>query len=92
MTYEECKPTWEVAMLVHSNALGNPDAPYNTKKGAQEEIVRAGKLVDTMQGDISDLLERLRPYLDGCKTDRELLRDSLRDILSSTYKRKEERA
>lgn len=77
MTYEECKPTWEVAMLVHSNALGNDSAPYATKRGAQEEIVRAGKLIDTMQGDISDLLTR-----------KEITPEDLSAILFGTYERK----
>lgn len=80
MKYESMKPGWEVAMVIHGQALANQDTPYDTKRGAMDEIVRAGRLVDTMQGDIKDLLARL-------PEEQEVTKLNLSLILSGKYVR-----
>lgn len=50
MTVEtiDMTPTWQFAARIHIAVLQNPDASYEATQGAEEELLRLAKYVDSL--------------------------------------------
>ena len=41
-------PTWEAAVQIFMAVLANPDASYEARRDAQDELLRLGRIVDSI--------------------------------------------
>lgn len=41
-------PTWEAAVQIYLMVLANPDASFEARRGAQDELLRLGRIVDSI--------------------------------------------